>query len=292
VNSKIISLQEAAALVPDGATLGLGGWIFNSQPTALVRALVRRGAKNLHLVPSPGSIAPDLLIGAGCVASTACVFISFEQFGLAPHFRRAAEAGRLKVYEMDGPGFAGGLRASICDLPWQPIPDLATDLPRVNPEHYRPLENKGGRPLLAAQAISPDVTFLHAQQADKQGNVQFLGAPFFDAMLGQAAKKLIVSVDRIVSAETMRRSNHLTKLPAPMVDAVVEVPYGAHPASSASIYRADQKHLGQYVKAAAKEESWQKYLDEYVREPRDHMAYLDRIGGAQLAALLASESNR
>lgn len=290
--SKIISLQEAANLVPDGATLGLGGWIFNSQPMALVRALARRGAKNLHLVPSPGSIAPDLLIGARCAASTVCVFISFEQFGLAPHFRRAAEAGHLEVREMDGPGYAGGLRAGICDLPWQPIPDLATDLPKVNPGHYRPLENKGGRPLLAVSAIKPDVTFLHAQQADEQGNVQFLGAPFFDVMLGQAAKKLIVSVDRIVSTETVRRSNHLTKLPAPMVDAVVEVPYGAHPTSSASIYRADQEHLGQYVKAAANEKSWQKYLSDYVREPRDHTAYLDRIGGAQLAALLASESNR
>ena len=122
--SKIVSVDEAVAEIPDGAKVALGGWIFNSQPMALVRALIRKGARDLHLIPAPGSIAPDMLIGAGCVASTVCVFISFEQFGLAPHFRRHAESGALKVYDLDGPGIAGGLRAGICDLPYMPVPDL------------------------------------------------------------------------------------------------------------------------------------------------------------------------
>ena len=129
MQSKLISLEEAVAFVMPGSSLGLGGWIFNSQPMALVRALVRRGTGDLMLVPAPGSIAPDLLIGAGAVRSTFCVFISFEQHGLAPQFRKAAEAGELEVIDIDGPGFAGGLRASMGDLPWMPIPDLGTDLP-------------------------------------------------------------------------------------------------------------------------------------------------------------------
>ena len=89
--SKLKSLTDALDGVEDGATIGIGGWIFNSQPMALVRELIRRNKRNLRLVPAPGSIAPDMLIGAGCVAETGCVFISFEQFGLAPHFRRAAD---------------------------------------------------------------------------------------------------------------------------------------------------------------------------------------------------------
>ena len=121
--SKLVSLDDAVKDIPDGAKLGIGGWIFNSQPMALVRALIRKGAKDLDLIPAPSSIAPDLLIGAGCVRSTVCVFISFEQFGLAPHFRKQAEAGTLKVHDLDGPGLAGGMRAAICDLPWMPIPD-------------------------------------------------------------------------------------------------------------------------------------------------------------------------
>ncbi|MGJ7565905.1 CoA transferase subunit A [Variovorax sp. GB1R11] len=290
--SKLISLDEAVAVVKDGDRVGLGGWIFNAQPMALVRALIRKGVRSLDLVPAPGSIAPDMLIGAGCARSTACVFISFEQFGLAPHFRRQAEAGTLKVYELDGPGIAGGLRAGVCDMPWTAIPDLGTDLPRHTPEHYWPLPSKPGeRKMLAAAAIKPDVCLLHAQQADEYGNVQYLATPFFDAMLAQASRHVIVSVDRIVSSDTIRRSNHLTKLPSVMVDAVVEAPYGAHPTSSPSLYRADERHLKEYVKASVSEEAFAAYLKRYAKDAGAHGDYLDALGASRLAGLAVSESN-
>ncbi len=290
-HSKLTTLEAAVADIPDGAKVGLGGWIFYAQPMALVRALIRRGAKDLDLIPVPGSIAPDMLIGAGCARSTACVFISFEQFGLAPHFRRQAEAGTLKVYDMDGPGIAGGLRAAICDLPWMPIPDLGTDLPKHAPEFYKPLPQvPGERKMLAAAAVRPDVCLLHAQQADEYGNVQYMGPPFFDAMLAQASRRVIVSVDRIVSADTVRRNNHLTKLPAAMVDAVVEAPWGAHPTASPTLYRADEAHLAEYVKASAKDERWAQYLQQYVHGASAPAAYLDTLGGARLAGLSVSES--
>ncbi len=289
--SKIVSVDEAVAEIPDGAKVALGGWIFNSQPMALVRALIRKGARDLHLIPAPGSIAPDMLIGAGCAASTVCVFISFEQFGLAPHFRRQAENGTLRVYDLDGPAIAGGLRAGICDLPYMPVPDLGTDLPKFAPEHYWPLPSKPGeRKMLAVAAVKPDVCLLHAQQADEHGNVQHLGPPFFDAMIAQASRRVIVSVDRIVSTDTIRRSNHLTKLPSAMVDAIVEAPFGAHPTASPSLYRSDQAHLKEYVKSSASAETFSFYLDRYVRNASSS-AYLDVIGGSQLAALAVSETN-
>ncbi len=287
---KLVSLDEAVAGVADGARVGLGGWIFNSQPMALVRALIRQGAKDLDLVPSPGSIGPDLLIGAGRVRRTACVFISFEHLGLAPQFRKAAESGAIEVAELDGPGYAGGLRAAICDLPWMPIPDLGTDLPRVNPAHYRPLPAVAGeRRLLAVPPIRPDVTFIHAQQADERGNVQFLGAPFFDVMLAQASRRVVVSVDRIVSTGTLRRQNHLTKLPSVMVDAVVEAPFGAHPTASATLYRADEAHLRDYVRASARAESFAAYLEAHVAAGEGH--HLDRVGASRLAAIGVSETS-
>jgi glutaconate CoA-transferase subunit A len=259
---------------------------------ALERALIRRGTKDLDLIPSPSSIAPDLLIGAGRVRSTVCVFISFEQLGLAPHFRRQSEAGALKVHDIDGPALAGGLRAAICDLPWMPIPDLGTDLPRHAPDFYRPLPHvPGERKLLAAVAVRPDVCFIHAQQADEHGNVQFLGPPFFDVMLAQASRRVVVSVDRVVSTDTIRRHNHLTKLPAAMVDAVVEVPWGAHPTASPTAYRADEEHLKAYVKASAQAETWADWLERYVHGPKSPGEYLDVLGGRRLAALTVSESN-
>lgn len=290
-HSKLISIEEAVAHVPDGASLGLGGWIFNAQPMALVRALIRKGVRDLDLIPAPSSIAPDMLIGAGCVRRTACVFISFEQFGLAPHFRRRAEAGTLEVVDLDGPAIAGGLRAAICDLPWSPIPDLGTDLPKHAPDYYLELPTvTGERKMLAAKAIRPDVCFIHAQQADEFGNVQHLASPFFDAMLAQASKRVIVQVDRIVSTDTIRRHNHLTKLPSAMVDAVVEVPWGAHPTASPTAYRSDERHLAEYVKASASDSAFAAYLQKYVHEAASQAHYLDALGGGQLASLAVSES--
>jgi glutaconate CoA-transferase subunit A len=290
--SKVMSLDQALQAVGDGARVAIGGWIFNSQPMGLVRALARKGVKNLDLVPSPGSIAPDLLIGAGCVRSTTCVFISFEQFGLAPHFRRQAEAGTLKVHDIDGPAFAAGLRAASCDLPFVPVPDLGTDLPRHAPDYYRELPAlPGERKLYGVPPIRPDVCLLHAQQADELGNVQFLGPPFFDVMLAHASRRVIVSVDRIVSSATLQRANHLTKLPRVMVDAVVELPYGAHPTASPSFYRSDDEHLRGYVKASREADTFAGYLRRYV-EPATHVAYLDAVGGGALAGISGAPGKR
>lgn len=284
--SKIVSASEALADLQDGMQIATGGWLFTGQPMALVREIIRKRTKNLRLVPAPGSVAPDMLIGAGAVTDVSCVFISFEQFGLAPNFRRAAEAGEIKVREMDGPGIAGGLRAGACDLPYMLVPDLCTDLPKVNPDTYQPVPHTPGeRRLLSVPAIKPDVVLLHGQQGDEVGNVQFHGGCFFDPLLAQAGKKVVVSVDRIVDTATIRRNSRLTKLPASFVHAIVEAPYGAHPCSSAALYDLDEKHIRQYVKASGSADDFNAYLQRYVRGCKSETDYLDILGKEHLDAL-------
>jgi glutaconate CoA-transferase, subunit A len=286
--SKLTSLYAALDGIEDGMSVGLGGWIFNAQPMALVRELIRRGRRNLRLVPAPGSIAPDMLIGADCVAETGCVFISFEQFGLAPHFRRAAEAGAIKVRELDGPALAGGLRAAACDLPYGLIPDMCTDLPQVNPETYQPVPGKPGeRPMLKVPPIHLDVVLLHGQQGDELGNVHYFGPVFFDILMAQAAKQVIVSVDRIVSTDVIRRDNAFTKLPSAFVHAIVEAPFGAHPTSSARLYKTDETHLAAYVKASASPETFANYLKTYVNDIDGPVAYRSAIGNPDFRTPLA-----
>lgn len=284
--SKIFPIDEALGPLRDGMQIATGGWIFTAQPMALIRQVIRRRVRDIHLIPSPGSLAPDMLIGAGAVTTTACIFISFEQWGLAPNFRRAAESGAIKVQEMDGPGIAGGLRAGACDLPYGLIPDMATDLPRVNPEGYRPVPHRPGeRRMLSVPAIQPDLLLLHGQQADEMGNVQLFGGAFFDPLLAQASKRVVVSVDRIVDNAAIRAAPRLTKLPAALVDAVVEAPFGAHPSSSAATYDLDEAHIGEYVRASADQAAFDAYLQRFVHGPGDHAAYLQEIGAAHLATL-------
>jgi len=276
---KLKTLSDALAEVKDGMSVATGGWIFSSQPVALARELIRRKVRDLHLIPAPGSIAPDILIGAGCVKRLSVVFLSFEQFGLAPQFRRAAEAGELEILEMDGPGIAGGLRAGATDLPYMLVPDLGTDLPKVNPTTYQPFPTEPGeRRLLKVPSVQPDIVLLHAQRGDELGNIQINGPVFFDPLLAQAGKRVIVSVEEIVSTDEIRRTNALTKIPAAFVDAVVEVPFGAHPSSSADHYKPDDAHIVEYVKACRTPEAFSEYLDRFVFGAADNNTYLERCG--------------
>ena len=116
-------------------------------------------------------------------------------------------------------------------------------------------------------AIQPDLVLLHAQRADALGNVQYLGAPFFDPFLAQAGKRVVVSVDEIVSTEEVRRTNHLTRIPAAFVNAVVDVPSGAHPSASAGKYGIDEAHLAEYVAASRSLETYEAYLQKHAFNP-------------------------
>ncbi len=97
---KRVGVARAAELVDDGALVGLGGALSGRLPMALVRALVRRGARGLHVVGSAHGIDVDLLVAAGAVGVCEQSYVGFEQdLGLAPAFRRAAETAAIDIRE-------------------------------------------------------------------------------------------------------------------------------------------------------------------------------------------------
>lgn len=259
--SKLSTADEAIArLVPDGAVVGLGGWTFWNTPMELVRAVVRARRAGLHLVSSPGAIGPELLLAAGVVDQITTPFVTMEQFGLAPAFRRAASRGELVVHEVDGPALAAGLRAAADDLPFGLIHDTGTDLPRVNPGTYRPVADPfgGSMRLFAVPALRADVAFVHAQRGDVHGNLQFYGATYFDQLLARSATTVVASVDEIVPTEVIRQAPHLTKVPGMLVTAIVEA--GANPCGSHGRYEPDLEELRRYAEAAASEEGAAAYV--------------------------------
>lgn len=286
--TKQTGLAEALASVEPGSTVAIGGWIFDNTPMAAIRQLIRQGARDLTVVPAPGSIGPDLLLAAGCVAEIYVVFISFEDLGLAPAFRRLAESAALRIRECDGPGLAGGLRAAATSLPYEMIHATGSDLHKVNPEFYRPGPDRpdGGKTFVVP-ALEADVTLLHAQAADPYGNVAFYGPSFFDLLLARAARRLVVTVDHIVPPAVLQREMHTVRLPGFLVDAVVEAPWGAHPCASQGLYRRDTEHLQEYLRMAATPEGAADYLDQFVYGVVDHLQYQARAGLTQPQRLLA-----
>lgn len=264
--SKLVSIEDAISLIPRGGTLGVGGWTFYNTPMALLAGVVRAEARGLHLACSPGAIGPDMLLSAGCVDRLTTPFLTMEQFGFAPGFRRRAEAGEIKVFEVDGPAFACALRAAADDMPTGFIHDSGTDLPSVNPAYYMQSSrvNSKGRALFEVPALVPDVAFIHAQQGDEFGNLQFLGATYFDQLLARASKLVVATVDELVNNATIRSQPRLTKIPGLYVSAVVHQPRSAAPCASHGLYSADLERIEMYAKMARTPEGAHKYLAENV----------------------------
>lgn len=283
---KLTGLPEAAALVRDGSVVALGGGLSARLPMALVRQLIRQGRRGLHVVGSAHGIDVDLLVAAGAVAVCEESYVGFEQdFGLAPAFRRAAEAGTVEVRESCCDTILTQLRAAEFGLPFLPVRGVAgSDIRGLHPEYADVTCPFTGEVLVAVPPLRPDVALLHAPLGDRAGNLH-LEQPFvLDERFAAAARTVVATVDRLGSSSELATAG--VTIPAHRVGAVVEVPYGAHPTSSYPGYAYDRPHLAEYVEAArAGGAALAAYLDRYVGGAADEKAYRELVGLDRLAGL-------
>ena len=137
-----------------------------------------------------------------------------------------------------------------------------------------------GEKLAVVPALNPDVAILHTQRCDPYGNVQSEGLPFMDQDIALAAKKVIITTERIVSNNQVRRAPDQTTIPFFCVDAVVEAPYGCLPHECYGQYEPDFRHMDEYVKIMMGKgpEGVKEYLDQYVYGPATWNDYLDKLG--------------
>jgi glutaconate CoA-transferase subunit A len=261
--------QSAAAaiedLIPEGTGLvAVGGMHMHNNPMELVRELIRRRRRVRRLLTSPSaSLAADLLIGAGLVEEVATAYIGFEHLGLAPAYRRAAEAGSVTVLELCEAAIVHGLYAGAGGLPFVALPAglELSDVSSANTEHFRTVTDPftGGRVLVAAP-LQPDVALIHALASDESGNVYFAGAHFTDRLMAMAAKKVIVQVERMAEPHEQAAHPAESVLPGFLVTAVVVAPGGCKPTASHGAYGYDEAVLRTYLKLARTEEGFAEYL--------------------------------
>ena len=292
VGDKVITLQQAASRVPDGAHLTISGFAHSLAPLALVRELIRQGKGNFELSSMGDCWAADMLAGAGRLRRARLSNYMFEGFGRCPNFSRAVEAGEVEADDYSHFGItsrwlAGGL--GLSSMPVRVM--LGTDLVRRKPLDGGDLVEAPcpitGEPLLFVRASRPDFALLHASRADAEGNVQVFGTTSTFDEQARAAKRLIVTVEEVVPGEVIREAPELTLIPGFMVEAVVEAPFGAHPAGMFRYYDFDRVHVEEYVRAGKSPEGFRRYLEEYVLGVPDHTAYLDKIGIRRLMQLRA-----
>jgi glutaconate CoA-transferase, subunit A len=299
--SKVTSLQDAARLargaLEERPELCLGGLFKQSRPIALVRALLAVGADGLHVYSSPGAgFDIDLMIASGAVAQVFIPGVTLEN-RLCPNFRRAVEAGQVTAHALDALTVVGGLMASAHGVPFQPIDALrGSDVLKHNPL-LREIDCPfSGRRIHAVGPIRPRVTFLHAQEADRWGNLRHLSTMVYaDQLMARASDMVIASVDRIVPEEVVLDDPSRVTVPSHYVDAVVEVPYGAHPTASFPNYAMDEEHIDAYADLGDAARTGDgtgldAYIAHHVTGPKSQGDYIEAVGGTAHFARLEAEA--
>lgn len=269
MSQKIISLEEAAALVRDGDILALGGNVLHRAPMAMVRELVRQNKRRLQLVKTAGAHDIDLLCAAGCVQSVDAGFVSYEtEFGLAMHYRKAVERGEVEGHEHACYTVICALRGAATGAPFMPVAGLkAGDLIAAN-DYFEVLEDPfGSGPVTVVRSIVPDVAVLHVQECDEDGNAIIYGPKFEDALMSRAAKRVILTTEKIVPKSRIRMRPDLVDIPGFLVEAVVHAPRGAAPCSCEKSYDADFRVLEKFIKLKTAEEIG-GYVKEYEGKDR------------------------
>lgn len=279
--SKVVTLQEAANLVEDGMMLAIGGAAIRDAPNAFVRELIRKGVKNLTVVPTNSAgYHVDVLLGAGCVKTVYLSYLGLDFIGVAPNFRRLAESGQLNVVEFDEMGLLRALKAAGTGVAFFPLPDgmRGVDVVRATPDFYKEIDDPfTGRKVVVVRPVKPDIAVIHKAKCDAYGNAREIGHLGAEEILYQAAKKVIVTTEEIVPLEdTMAHYKEVTVF-GRLVDAVVEVPYGAHPSECQGCYQLDEKHLREYQESGKDTASFKEYLNKYIYGCKTHEEYLGKV---------------
>ena len=255
---RFVQIAEAAALVPDGAELGVG----RLPPMALVRELIRRGARDLDLVSAPtGGLAEDLLIAAGCVRSIHTSGIDLAEFGLAPNFSRAVEAGSVRVLDSTCPAMLMALQAGASGISFTPVPGLfGSDLLEARTD-WKVIDDPfdGGRVVLVP-AVSPAVSILHALRADRLGNL-VTTLDFDDRLLAEASGRVIATAEAVSEDATRSLAGDEQLIPAVYVEAIAVAPGGSRPVGCLGRSADDADAIREYLAAARDEAGMRGYLE-------------------------------
>ena len=268
MNDKRMTVDEAVAGVTDGMTIGIGGWGSRRKPMAFVRALVRKGVKDLTVVSYGG---PDIgiLCATGQLKKAVYGFVSLDSIPLEPHFRKARQNGTLEAVELDEGMFLLGLRAAAQRLPFLPTrAGLGSDVLKINP-HLKTVKSPydDGEELVAVPALNVDVAFIHMNRADASGNGQALGRdPYFDNLFCMAAEKTFMSCEKILPTQELVGGGPLQSLliSRMMVSGVVEAPNGAHFTECPPDYARDEKFQREYAATAKDEGAWKAFRAKYL----------------------------
>src|SRR5439155_7475028 len=228
----------------------------------------------------------DLLLAAGiCDRIVTSWFSQGILWGVSKVMRHHVEKGLARYDEWSHMAVGMRFRAGAMGVPFMPIRSmLGSDVLKQRPEAKEIDCPFTGEKLLLVPALNPEVALIHVQRCDAYGNAQIDGLQFMDIDLAIAANRVILTTERIVSNDQIRRAPDQTKIPFMAVDAVVETPFGSAPHECYGLYEPLFRHLDGYAAQIRRdpEEGVRAYLDRYFFGPKSWTEYLDGLGLEEL----------
>jgi glutaconate CoA-transferase subunit A len=284
---KLTTVPEAVArLVGDGDYLAVGGFGCDRVPTAVVHEIVRQGKQDLRFAGHTAThdfqiLCAGNLTGRGRTLSRidAAYIVGLEARGLSPHARRVVESGEVVCTEWSNYTLALRFKAAAMGLSYLPTRALlgsdtfARSAARVTTCPFT------GERLAAVPALYPDVAAIHVHEADRYGNCRIRGTTVADFDVARAAKKLIITCERLIPNSEIRGNPSLTIIPFFCVDAVCEVPFGSYPCNMPYEYFSDEAHFRRWLEVEKDFAEYKRFIDEYIFGVKEFNEYLYKCGG-------------
>jgi glutaconate CoA-transferase subunit A len=283
VTPAFLSLREAMAEhVRDGMTVALEGFT-HLIPFAAGHELIRQRRRDLTLVRMTPDLIYDQMIGMGCASTLVFSWGGNPGVGSLHRVRDAIEQGwprALAIDEHSHAGMAARYAAGASGLPFGMLKGYGgTDLPAANPSRIASIACPfTGEELTALPAIRPDITILHAQRADREGNVWLRGIVGASREAAMAARTLVVTVEEVV--DDLDAPMNAFVIPAWQVAAIAAVPGGAYPSYALGHYARDNAFYLAWDEIARSREGFTAWMERHVLGSVDHAAFLRSVGAA------------
>ena len=280
MTSRLTTVREAVAeFVHDGDSVAMEGFT-HLIPMAAAHELIRQGRRDLTLIRMTPDVIYDQLIGSGCASKLVFSWGGNPGVGSLHRFRDAVERGwplPLEIEEHSHAGMANRYLAGASNLPFAVLRGyIGTDLAAVTSTISSVRCPFTGEELAAVPALRPDVTVVHAQQADRRGNIALWGITGIQKEAVLAARRTIVTVEEVVDEFVPHHGQVV--LPAVAIDAVAVVPRGAYPSYALDYYERDNAFYQAWDAISRDRDRFTAWIDRHVRGVADHAEHLAGLG--------------
>lgn len=276
-----MSMAEAVnRFVADGDTIVIEGFT-HLICFAAAHEIIRQKRRDLTVCRLTPDLIYDQMIGAGCVKKLVFSWAGNPGAGPLYALRRAIETGvpnKLELEEYSHFGMVARFAAGAAKLPFFPLRNyMGSDITRVNSQIKTVICPYTGETLATVPALNPDVTIIHAQRADQNGNAQIWGLMGVQKEAAFAARKVILVVEEIVDEQLIRSDPNRTLIPGLIVKAVVKEPFGCHPSYAQGYYDRDNNFYVEWRDISKDEKRFAEYLDKWVYGVKDRAEYCEQM---------------